>query len=265
MVGILAAGAFLVRPGALNGQWQVPVPIIMNAQDPADRQVIGLADPMSNDAAVSYEALLANATTYTPTTGSATLVGTLTPPLSTYTPGMIVTIRPMDPNAASAMLDLDGLGPVPIVKWGNVPLDSADLPVDVPVRMIHTGGAFLLLGNTYAPCPSGFTLINRSYCIADSSFASPLSFLDAVSACATIGARLCTISEWSHACTTTPGFLATVSAVEWVDHASNGATDAKVMGSGRTANQVITTEMGCTYGSTAHYAAHLRFRCCSTR
>lgn len=265
IAGILMAGPCVLHPATSTGQWQIPVPIVMNAQDPTGRQVTGLGDPITHDAAVSYDALLSNATTYAYTTGSTVLTGTLTPSITTYTPGMIVTIRPMDPNAASAMLDLNGLGPLPIQKWGGVPVDSADLAIDVPVRLIHTGNVFLLLSNTYIPCPAGYTLIDRSYCIADSAFATPLSFLDAVSACAVRGARLCTIGEWSHACTTVPGFLSTVTALEWVDHASNGAEDSKSVGTGRTANNVVTTEMGCTYGSTSLHTSLLRHRCCVTR
>lgn len=246
-------------------QWQVPVRLLMDGPTGADRQVTGLADPATPDAAMSLDALHANVTTHTITTGSGVLEGSLSPAPAAYTAGMIVHIRPQQANAASAMLDLNGLGAKPMVKWGGVPLDSADLPVNIPARLIYDGERFLLLSNTYTPCPAGTTLIDRNYCIEDSAATSPASYFGAVTACASRGARLCTMGEWAHACRTTPGFLATVTALEWAEHASNSASDAKLLGTGQTAAAQATTEFGCTYGSTAGSTAIRSYRCCTTR
>jgi hypothetical protein len=86
----------------------------------------------------------------------------------------------------------------------------------------------------------------------------------AAATCTTTGARLCTFSEWTHACRVIPGFMNTVPSFEWVDHAANNATDAKRLGFGSDGSS-NPDGSGCTYGGTSAPTNTARYRCCTNR
>jgi hypothetical protein len=244
-------------------QLEIAAPLeLVGAQD-ADRQVLGIDDPLTPDAAMSLGSARANAAGYVALSGSASLIGELTPAPSTYSVGMAVTIVPGSTNAADATIDLNGLGPRPIVKQGGIPLDSADLAPGIPARIIYDGERFQLMSHTPLPCPTGFTVVTREYCISDQSW-DPVTFFSAISACSTLGARLCTISEWMHACSKFEGFLATVITAEWVDHAANNATGAKVLGAGNN-GEMDVPGTSCRYGGWSLPENAYRYRCCTDR
>jgi hypothetical protein len=246
-----------------TAQWSVPVPLVLNGTTDADRQVTGLADPLTTDAAVSVNAARNNATTYAEATGTDVLLATLVPAPSAYSTGMVLHILPSNANSAQAQIDVNGLGARAILKQGGLALDSADLAPGVPVRMVYDGTAFLLLGNSYLPCKAGYTTVSRQSCIEDSSHAE-ISFYAAAQACASRGARLCTYSEWTFGCRAIPGFLGTVTNYEWIDHAANNTSDAKRIGYGSDGQSTIS-EFGCTNGGTAAPTTPARYRCCTNR
>jgi len=244
-------------------QWDVPVRIELTGSQPADRQVLGLADPAVLDAGTSAEAVRSNAVSYTTTQGSAVLTGALIPAPQAYVAGMVVSVLPDEANESGAQIDLNGLGPRAIMKTGGLPLDSADLIPGSPVRLVYDGDNFIVLGPVYLPCPAGYHVGSREYCIEDSSRAA-VNFYQATAACINSGARLCSFSEWIHACRKDPGFITTVSDYEWVDQASNHDTDAKRVGYGE--NEVtLEMEFGCNRGGTGAPTNPSNFRCCTNR
>ncbi|HRH70964.1 MAG TPA: hypothetical protein PLB89_15790 [Flavobacteriales bacterium] len=244
-------------------QLDIPVPIQLTGTAAEDRQIRGLADPMTTDAAVSADASRSTAMDYTVLTGSASMTGTLTPALTSYPAGFLITVVPTVTNQATATLDLNGLGPRLIVKNGDQALDSADLRPGIPVRLIYDGTYFQLLNRTYLNCPSGFSAVNGSYCVSDQPLAVN-SFYGAISACAAMNARLCSINEWAYACRSMPGFLGTVIAAEWVDDAANNTDGAKLLGALNDGeNDVPGT--GCTYGGQSSPYNLFHARCCATR
>ncbi len=221
MMRSLALPTLLVALCA-QGQWDVPVPVVLNGSTAQQRQVLGLADPVDSTSAVSLAAARDNASTYALATGNVVLAADLAPAPTVYTTGMVVHILPQQANDQGALLDLNGLGPRPIAKQGGLPLDSADLFPGVPARLVYDGNMFILLGSTYLPCRTGFKAVAREFCIEDSSHAA-VNFYDAVQTCTQMGARLCTFSEWTHACRSIPDFMGTVPSYEWVDSAANNA------------------------------------------
>lgn len=246
-----------------QGQWDVPVPLVLNGGTEDERQVLGLADPVDSTAAVSLATARDNATTYALATGSTVLTATLAPAPNAYAAGMVVHILPQQANRPGAQLDLNGLGPRPLAKQGGLPLDSADLFPGIPARLVYDGTMFLLLGNSYLPCRTGFRAVAREFCIEDSSRAA-LTFYSAAQACTQMGARLCTFSEWTHACRSIPDFMGTVPSFEWVDSAANSATDAKRVGQGSDGS-TNPESAGCAYGGTSLPTNTARYRCCTNR
>ncbi|HRH38792.1 MAG TPA: hypothetical protein PK760_10630, partial [Flavobacteriales bacterium] len=129
----------LMRAGSLSAQWDVPVRMELNGAQPADKQVLGLADPATTSAAVSVDAARNNVVSFATVTGSAILTGSLSPAPATWMAGTIVNIVPTEANDAGAQLDLNALGPLAMVKGGGLPLDSADLLPGAPVRLVFDG------------------------------------------------------------------------------------------------------------------------------
>lgn len=247
----------------VQAQWDVPVSLELTGATDADRQVDGLAPPVSPDAAVSVAAARATTMSYATAVGIDQLVADLVPPIVSYTAGMMITLVPSDANAVGATLELNGLGARPMVKFGGLALDSADLPVGIPARLIYDGSRFLLLSNVSRPCPTGFYAPASTYCIQDSS-RSAITFFNAISYCHNEGARLCGYTEWTTACRNKAAFIGTVLSAEWVDSAANNANDAKTVGAGWASSDPVPG-IACNLGFTQPPSTLFRFRCCLTR
>jgi len=248
---------------AVLGQWEVPGRLVLDGPAPEDRQVTGIAPPVSADAAMGLADVRALYVRTAAVTGGAVLLGALAPVPAGYAPGMLVTIVPDAANTGAVRLDLNGLGERPLRKSGGLELSPGDLSPGVPSMVVFDGTAFLLLGDRPLPCPAGFSAGSRQYCVADSSRA-PLDMLQANLACAAIGARLCTWAEWVNACRTRPGFMGTVLDYEWVDHAANHTDRAKRVGFG-VDGSVDVLGTGCQFGGHAPHTEPWRFRCCMDR
>lgn len=263
LLNALLTAMLLFHVGSSPAQWDIPVPLELTGEVPSDRQVIGPADPVEANDAVSLDAARMNVYARTSVNGSASLIGQLIPVPEAYTAGMIVTILPTQVSSEAATLDLNGLGPRFIVKTGGIPLAAGDLQPGMPARLIFDGQYFQLISASLLRCPSGYTAVHRSYCIADRS-QNAATFFDAALACTAQGARLCTISEWNHACHILPGFFATVLEAEWVDHAANSANGAKLVGYGINGAD-NEPGSGCDHGGQNLPTVPFRYRCCTVR
>lgn len=245
------------------GQLEVPTSIDLVGGQNSDRQINGIAFPQVPDAAISAEGVRSNASSFTEVSGTNILSGALTPPLSSYSPGLVVQIVPQAANHANAQLDLNALGPRPMIKLGGLPLDSADLWPGSPVRLIYDGQAFLVLSTVSIPCKTGFHVGGREFCIENNS-RSAKTFLDAVLECDSLGSRLCKNSEWVYACRSEPSFFGTVVDYEWVDDAANALNHAKQVGFGYDGMNADLGS-GCERGFSVIHTTLSRFRCCMTR
>lgn len=249
----------LLFGGPVAAQLDLPVPMHLVGAGAEDRQVTGLANPGDSSAAVSLEVARSRALLTGASTGQSVLNVTLDPPLSSLPTGLELTIVPTEAHAAGVQLVVNDWGPFAIVTWGGIPLDSAELPIGIPSRMIFDGGRFVVLNSAGRPCGAGYSIASNIHCIEDSS-RSALNFRDAAALCNQNGGRLCTMTEWAVACHRSPDFLPTVGSLEWVDSASNSATQAKLVGIDR-----VTQAFGCDFGDTDDQNAIRRFRCCSDR
>lgn len=245
------------------GQLDLPVHLELSGTAPVDRQVMGLADPVSTDAAMSVDAARAGVVSSTTTTGTSTLIGTLSPDPVSLTPGMLVTIVPQEPNAAGALFDLNGTGGRVLLKWGGLPLDSADLPIGAPSRLVFDGTNWQVLNWNARPCPTGSSVANARFCV-DDTVRGTGSYYEGVAVCAARGGRLCSFGEWSTACRRDPTFLPTVSGYEWIEDAANNPNDGKVMGQGYNGPDVMEG-ITCEYGNTHPPTTVNMFRCCYDR
>lgn len=244
-------------------QWDVPVRVVLNGDQEVDRQVLGLSAPQEASAGMSVDAVRDQRATFTTVTGTSLLSGALVPSPTAYLPGMIVTIIPAETNAPGAQLDLNGLGAQPMVKAGGLPLDSADLLAGAPARLIHDGSRFHLIGEAFIPCPAGFHVGGREYCIEDSS-RSDTTFYWAARRCRDSDARLCTFSEWTHACRSDSSFFLTVLDYEWIDSGANDTNDAKTVGNGGD-GLGGPSFISCEHGGTTLPTTSRRYRCCTSR
>lgn len=248
---------------AAFGQLDLPGKIVLDGAQPSDRQITGLGIPTSSDAGVSVEAARATTMSYAQAFGTSDITASLTPAPGAYATGMMVTLTPLMTNDAGCSLDLNGLGARPVVKFGQLPLDSADMRAGVPVRLVYDGTNFLLLNDNALPCKTGYSAYSSSTCIADSSLMAQ-TFYNAVVACATTGARLCTLAEWANACRVHAPFILTVSDYEWVDDGANNSNDAKTAGAGWETETPIVG-FRCNLGLSQLPTLLHRFRCCTSR
>lgn len=250
---------------ALNGraQWDVPAPLILNGSAPEDRQVVGLGNPVSPDAAISAEGVRNQTASYSTASGPVWLVS-LSPEPIAYSAGMLITIVPDAHSTAGQQIDVNGLGARDLVRGDGSPLDTADLRAGFPARAIYDGTRFLVIGTIYRPCPAGYSPGGRSFCIEDSTITG-VNFFDAVAACNSRNARLCSYNEWIQSCNRLQGFLGSVLGSEWVDDATNDLSDAKVVGYGGDGLADTEVAIGCDRGTTTPPTNLRAYRCCRHR
>ncbi|MEO8590193.1 MAG: hypothetical protein ABI432_12540 [Flavobacteriales bacterium] len=253
---------FLLMAARAMAQWDVPGPLVLDGGSSAQRQILGLGAPLTTDAAVSLDDLRSVTVSRATAEGDVILTADLFPAPSAYVAGMVVQITPVQSNASAAQLNINGLGAQPMVKWGGVPLDSADLRPGIPVRLVYDGERFLLLGDTRLNCPAGYVTTSAAFCI-EALPHNGADFFEANLQCAASGGRLCSFAEWSHACRTVPGFMTTVLEIEWVDEAANNTNYAKIMGIGEDGSNGSGT--GCTFGGIRLPTNVNSFRCCTSR
>ena len=95
------------------------------------------------------------------TFGEAILSGstyavTLTPPLTTYEPGVGLLIRPNNGNSGAVTINVNGLGPLPLRKLSDgslVNLEPADLRANRLYPIACDGGVFQLVGGSSGISP----------------------------------------------------------------------------------------------------------------
>ena len=242
-----------------GAQWNVATKVVLDGGTPVARQITGLALPQSAAQGSSAAADRVNATTYAVASGSNALTLALTPTLSIYAPGMRIMFTPTEVNTGDATLDIDGVGVVPLRKYVNAPLDSADLRPGVPLQVIFDGAAFQVVNQLHPACPAGYMPLGREACVEIAAHDS-LNWYSANVYCVSHGARLCGFAEWIQACLQTNSILPSVSNYEWVDNAANSNNTAKTMG-------IIenTTTPDCRSGGHKLPIEHSRFRCCYDR
>lgn len=253
---LLTGIAGLFAPLAVMAQLESPVPIVLEGSTNADRQLKGLELPAASDHGASAEAVRFQVVQRTTTNGTNTLTASLSPSASGYSAGMLLSVEPTTANDTAVTLNVDGLGAVPLLKFTNEPLDSADLRPGIPVLLVFDGAAFQLISQTGLACPPGMLEVNRDVCV-EAAPSGPASWYNAVSICNLRGFRLCGWADWFKGCSMPGGFVNTIVEYEWLDNASNDNNHGKRVGLA-----TGTTTPDCYGGGTMIPSGSNNFRCC---
>jgi hypothetical protein len=203
--------------------------IIFSGTTNFDRQVKGLSNPVSKDNAVTAQIYQSGKLIFARTEGTSNFIElSLQIPPDSYTPGLLINFIANQKNTGNVMVNLNGLGYVPIYKNVNQPLDSSEIIPAQILTMIYDGNAFQVLSELYKPCPSGFIEISPNYCI-ESRERGPLSFWQAAKECGDLGGKLCDWAEWYFACQDSvlaPQLQNMTGNWEWMDMGGNNSTNA---------------------------------------
>lgn len=253
---LLTGIAGLFAPLAVMAQLESPVPIVLEGSTNADRQVKGSELPTAPDHGASAEAVRSQAVQWATASGTNTLTASLTPSASIYSAGMLLSLVPGVANDTAVTLNVDGLGAVPVLKFTNEPLDSADLRPGIPVLLVFDGAAFQLISQSGIACPPGMLEVNRDVCV-EATPSGPSSWYNAVSTCNLRGFRLCGWADWFKGCSMAGGFVNTIVEYEWLDNASNDNNQGKRVGLA-----TGTTTPDCYGGGTMIPSGSNNFRCC---
>ncbi|MBP6574063.1 MAG: hypothetical protein KA230_06425 [Flavobacteriales bacterium] len=248
--------AMLFVPFSAWAQWNVPVPLVLDGASTDDRQVKDLSLPTEVDHGANAASVRERSTTYAVAQGVDDLTVALVPTATAYTAGMLVSISPVSTNTGGSTLNIDGLGTMPIMKFTNLPLDSADLRAGVPALMVFDGAAFQLISQTGIACPPGFLDVSRDVCVEAVPY-GPANWYTAVSQCSARGLRLCGWADWFRGCSMPGGFVNTIVEYEWVDSAANDNNHGKRVGL-----ETGTTNPDCYAGGTQIPLGMNNFRCC---
>lgn len=253
---LLPAISGLFVPLTVMAQLESPVPIVLEGTTNADRQVKGSELPTAPDHGASAQAVRFQAVQKSVAIGTNTLSASLTPAALSYTAGMMLSITPTTANDTAVTLNVDGLGAVPVLKFTNEPLDSADLRPGIPILMVYDGVSFQLISQTGIACPPGMLEVNRDVCV-DAAPSGPASWYNAVSTCNLRGYRLCGWADWFKGCSMPGGFVNSIVEYEWLDNASNDNNQGKRVGL-----TTGTTTPDCYGGGTMIPSGSNNFRCC---
>ena len=244
---------------SVGAQWDVPIRIALTGDSVEQRQVLGLADPLSDDHGVAVSAERARHLTFTRVSGTSLLVGELPLPLPALISGQRITFVPDSLNPGPVTIALDGLPAVPVMKYVNEPLDSADLRPGIPVDAVFDGNAFQVISQFPRTCPAGTVIVSRNACM-EATPSAPVNFNVAAQACGQRNGRLCSFVEWTGACIMNSSIVSTIVDYEWVDSAANDYDSAKVIGIN--ANTLLPD---CLTGGHRIPSNASHFRCCYDR
>jgi hypothetical protein len=258
--------ALLIGPwssGLMRSQWTVPGPLQLDGVTDAERQVIISGDAVSGSDALNLSGVrrqLGN-TGVVSSTGASWVV-TVGNEGTTLSEGAVIQFLAPSTTPAGLMLDVNGMGPLPVLGWEGMPLDSGTWVAGSAIRVVRATDHYMVLDKVRASCPPGFITYGAGACIA-ASWRGPATFFAAADSCLASGTRLCTFAEWTAACTLVPNFMDQVSQPEWIDHAANSTNYAKVIGVGE--NGYSGAGTGCDYGGIRLPTNNARFRCCTER
>jgi len=173
-----------------------------------------------------------------------------------YTGMQIYFPNPVN-NNGNLYVNCDSLGVRELKIYGRS-LNKNELITGRIVSLIYNGAFFEIQNEINSPCPDGFIIGNKNYCIEINERDS-LDFYSATVVCGDLNSRLCTWSEWKYACSNIPGINDLVGNFEWIDDAGNytgGYICAKVIGGA-----------SCSDNSSqnTNIVNKRKFRCCYSR
>jgi len=228
-------------------------------EDPGMRQVLGLPEDQSGNAALSSQVEQAGNYRFAVATvqdGWEIELASVTMALET---GTQLLVKVPAGASGNAQLRVNGSGPFPVMVKPGTALEAADVPEGTVLSLVFDGAVFQVMnGVVHArrPCPDGTVQASQQFCI-EINERGPETFYQAALRCAEDGLRLCTWTEFYQGCirSGTLGLLDMIGNHEWADTAMNEDANARVVG------RVSCTTSGGL--AAADWQEH--FRCCYTR
>ncbi len=246
----------------VRGQVEVADTIKLTSTQSSSRIITGVAKPSNELNAANADGIINNHHKFALASGTPDSIDlSLSPSISTYLPGSQVMFFAPSSNTDSVLVNVDGLGFVPLNKGYGVKLDSGDLKAGLVVNAIYDGTQFIILSELNKSCPSGYTSVNDYYCIHIDEQADSVDYWQAIVACADENARLCTWSEWYNACRKLGTSLNNmIDNWEFVDGAQNylAASPTKTRAK-------LAGEFACEEGSGGNPTVPRAYRCCYTK
>jgi hypothetical protein len=185
--------------GPAIGQITVDVPLIMTGDD-ADRVVVGVAPPATENAGLSVEAAaLGLAHWATAVLVEDTIVLELDPPGTTVDQGLLVRFVMPGPSNGALFVRLANNPPRAVLNGDGLPAFGSELPANSIAELVATTEVWQLQGTGISTCPSGTLPIHASTCI-DIFPRTGLTFYQGAVDCAQRGGRLCSWDEYIAAC-----------------------------------------------------------------
>ena len=257
---LLVLLVLIALSGTTKAQVIIDRPLDLNGTTDADRQVHGLSDPTTTDAALNARTFQAGQYRYAEVSGMQAWNAVLTPATDPLQAGASFVLRCQDGNTGPVALTINGQGPYPVHVDGTNDLVAGDVPAGSIVTLVFDGNAFQLTSGR-APiardCPSGFVAVNERYCIEVAQH-DTMAFDSAAVLCGAMNGRLCTWGEWYAACFNAMGLGLSdmVGDYEWTKNAANADNSVRVVG-----------RFSCNTGATGNaWTSPARsFRCCSRR
>lgn len=170
---LLSCGGFLLFATAASAQVQVDKQLQMTGSAPADRQIKNVGDAAQATDAVNAQTLQAGKLNYAVASNSGNAFSlSLTPGISTYTPGMIINFKVTSAISGAATLNVNGLGAKSIKKQVTNDLAANDIVSGQLVSVIYDGTNFQMLsqlGNstTISPTPQPSNSQTLLYLLGD--------------------------------------------------------------------------------------------------
>ena len=215
--------------GSLFGQITIDKPIILVG----GQQVSGLEIPSQGDHALNARGLQNAGFLYCESTGENELSTTL-PLTDSLVSGLTIQMHVMATNSDDVSLKINAFPSVPILKSGQLQLDSADLLAGMVVQLIYDGAAFQMLSarqRNRKPCPSGAVAVNSQYCI-EVNERPAMDFPEAAEICGNAGGKLCSWAEFYAPCERDSlfGLNDMTGNYEWTNTTANGDDHVRIAG-----------------------------------
>ena len=235
-------------------QVSIDQPVLLTGPD-GSRRIDGLGAPAQSSALITLESAAQGSWHWgTALASNQAITLTLQLPITEYREGLLVRFLAPADLAGGITLNVDGVGPLPLVRPDGLTPVLGQLRQGVECEALHAGGRFILLSASERGCPPNTVPVTERFCIDQSSVANQIIY-SAMSHCANRGGRLCTWDEYHAACVLVGVQLTSMfNAWEWIDDTSNHTHTADQAGratcqSQRSAGVPTTTtgETRCCY------------------
>ncbi|MBK8949434.1 MAG: hypothetical protein IPM68_11415 [Flavobacteriales bacterium] len=253
---IATASITLCGALALHAQVHVDAPVRFTSPDSSLRQLDGLAAPAGEADLLTLAAARSGAVHWATAGGTANAITLAArPPVAVYREGLRLRFLPTLAAGSAPTLNVDGLGPVPLLGPELTPPPTGSLVPGRLAEVVWTDSVFRMNPRPVDGCPVGFLQVHDGLCMQLDD-GPDVSIFTALRQCADRGARLCTWDEYLYGCTVLSGQLIDLfNDWEWIDDTSDHTHTANQAGRYYCAQQR-------SIPATEHPNAYGRARCC---